>query len=130
MNTFGGFGPGRYRLRSSTGVAFKSGEDIKRLCTSLETFVNCLANRIPPWAAYRAFMSGRLIALDKQPGVHPVGIGETWRRLFANIVLTVTGPEATIACQDDQLCAGLKARIDGAVQGVQAIQDKKLTTED
>ena len=54
-------------------------------------------------------MSGRLIALDKQPGVRLVGVGETWRRLFANIVIKVTGPESTMARQDDQLCAGLKA---------------------
>ena len=38
----------------------------------------------------------RLIALDKQPGVRPVGVGETWRLIFAKIVLKVTGPETTM----------------------------------
>ena len=33
-------------------------------------------------------------------------------------------------CQDDQLCFGLEAGIGGAVHGVQAILDKKSTTED
>ena len=75
-------------------------------------------------------MSGRLIALDKQPGVLTVGVGETWRRLFAKYVLRVTVPEATILCQGDQLCARLKALIDGAVHRVQSIWDTKLTTED
>ena len=69
-----------------------------------------------PRAAYHALMSGRLIALEKQPGVRPVGVGETWRRLFDKCVLRVTGPEATSVCQDDQLCAGLKAVIDGAAE--------------
>ena len=64
---------------------------------------------------------GRLIVLDKQSGVHPVGVGETWQRIFAIIFPKVTGPEATMACQDDQLCAGLKSGIDGAVHGVQAL---------
>ena len=59
--------------------------------------------------------------LDEQPGVLPVGVGETWRRLFAKIVLKVTGIEVTMLCQDDHLCDGLKAGIDGAVHGVQAI---------
>ena len=72
----------------------------------------------------------RLIALDKQTGIFPVFVGETWRRLFAKCVLRVTGPEATSACQDDQLCAGLNAGIDGTVHGFQAILDTKLTTED
>ena len=89
-----------------------------------------LANGSLPWAAYCAFMSGRLIALGKQPGVWPVGIGETLRSIFAKIVLKVTGPEATMTYQDDQLCAGLKARINDTVHVVQALWDESLTTED
>ena len=46
-------------------------------------FVEWIGNGRPPWAAYRALLSGRLIALDKQPGIRPVGVGETWRRLMA-----------------------------------------------
>ena len=33
-------------------------------------------------------------------------------------------------CQDDKICAGLKAGVDGAVHGVQAIWDENLTMED
>ena len=75
-------------------------------------------------------MSIRLIELDKQPGVHPVGVGEMWRRLFTNIVLKFTVPEAIMACQYDHLCAGLKAVIDGAIHGVQGLWDKNLSTEE
>ena len=39
-------------------------------------------------------------------------------------MLKVTGLEVTMACQDYQLCDGLKAGIDGAVHGVQAIWDE------
>ena len=60
----------------------KSGEDSTRLCTRLKTFVNWLANGSPPCAAYRAFMSGHLIDIDKNPGVRPVVVGETWWYLF------------------------------------------------
>ena len=75
-------------------------------------------------------MSCRLIALEKQPGVRPVGVGETWRRLFSKTVLKVTVPEETMACQDDQLCVGLKAGIDGTIHGVQAQWDKNSSTEE
>ena len=94
----------------------------------METFLDWLDNGSPPWEDYRVFMSGRLVALDKHPGVRPVGVGETWRRLFSKIVLNVTGPEATMACHYEQLCAGLKAEIYGAIRGVQALWDEKLTT--
>ena len=75
-------------------------------------------------------MSGHLIALDKQPYVRPVSVGETWRHIFTKIVLKVIGPESSMASQDDQLCDGIKMVIDGAVHGVQAVWDKNLTKED
>ena len=45
-------------------------------------FVEWIGNGRPPWSAYRALMSGRLIALDKQPGIRLVGVGETWRQMM------------------------------------------------
>ena len=108
-------GPGGTDFEALQGWLLKCGEDSTRLRTSVVTFVDWLANGIPPWAAYRAFMSGQLIALDKQPHVRPVAVGETRRRLFAKIVLKVTGPEATMTCQDEHICAGLKAGIDSAI---------------
>ena len=38
-------------------------------------------------------------------------------------VLKVMGPKSTTACKYNQLCSGLKANIDGIVQGVQATWD-------
>lgn len=49
--------------------------------------------------------AGRLVAMNKMSGVRPIGIGETWRRLFAKIVLLVAGYEAKEVCGIDQLCA-------------------------
>ena len=57
------------------GWLLKFGEDRTRLRTSEETFIDWLANGRTPWEAYRAFMSGRLITLEKQPGAQPVGVG-------------------------------------------------------
>ena len=113
---------------SLQGWLLKLGEYRKRLRAIVETFVNWLSNKDPPLAAYHEFMSGRLIALDKQHVFFPAGVRENWRRLFAKCVLRVTGPEATSASQDDQLCSGLKLEIGDAVHGIQAIWDTKLTT--
>ena len=41
-------------------------------------FVEWLGNGRTPWAAYQALISVRLIALDKQTGIRPIGVGETW----------------------------------------------------
>ena len=75
--------------------------------------------------AYREFMSGRLIASDKHPGDRPVRLEETWICLFSMILLKVTRPEATRVWQYEQHFSGLKAGIEGAFHGVQAIWDTK-----
>jgi hypothetical protein len=61
---------------------------------------------------------GRLIALDKCPGIRPVGIGEIWSRLIAKVIFVEAGPEAKNACSDNQLCAGLEAGIEGGIHAV------------
>ena len=55
-------------------------------------------------------MAGRLIALDKVPGVRPIAMGEVLRRLIAKCVLSLAKGEASEACEIDQLCGGLQNR--------------------
>ena len=61
----GSYGPGGTDLEALQVWLLKFGEDSTRLYTSAETFVNWLSNVIPPWAAYCAFISVQIIALDK-----------------------------------------------------------------
>ena len=50
--------------------------------------------------------------------MRPVGIGETLRRALAKIVMRAAGDQAKTACENFQLCAGLKAGIEGATHAV------------
>ena len=84
--TFGDSGLVDTDSEALQGWLLKFEEDSKRLRTSVETFFDWISNKSLPLAAYCAFMSGRLVALDKQPGVCPVGVGEIWRYIFDNIV--------------------------------------------
>ena len=117
------------RSKHLLGWLLKIGEGSTILRTSVKNFVGWIANGSPPWAANREFMPDRLIALDEHPGVHPVGVGEMWRRLFVKIILKVTVLESTMAFQDDQLCAGTKAGIDGAIHEVQALWEENSSME-
>ena len=91
-----------------------------------------LANSSPPWAAYRAMRQGRLVALDKQPGVRPVGIGECWMRAVSKLVLVDCAKEGKAACGSTQLCAGLEAVIEGAIHSIRtkACEDKSIDFEE
>jgi hypothetical protein len=66
-------------------------------------------------------MANRLVALDKQPGTRPVGIGEVYRRLWAKCLLKAIGSQATAACGNFNLCSGLQAGIEGAINAVRDV---------
>ena len=89
-----GPGPGGTDSVSLQHWLLKSGAANTDLRLIVGDFVEWLGNGRPPWAAYRALMRSRLIALDKQPGIRPVGVGETWRRMMAKCILRMAGPES------------------------------------
>ena len=90
------------------------GRESELLRDEMAAFTEWLANTIPPYAAIRGLFGNRLVPLDKNPGVRPLGIGETYRRLMGKCVLALRGPEATMVCGNYNLCAGLSAGIEGA----------------
>ena len=59
-------------------------------------------------------------ALDKQPGVRPIGVASAASRLLAKCTLKVIGDDAKAACGNVNLCAGLEAGIEGALHAVRA----------
>ena len=75
-------------------------------------------------------MSGRLIALEKNPGIRPVGVGETWRRLMAKCLLRVAGPEAKAACGTTQIAGGVEAGIEGATHAMRVLWEERAQEED
>ena len=83
-----------------------------------------LANSLVSWSEIRCLMASRLVALDKCPGVRPIGIGETLRRLIGKAVGMVTRYDVEEVCGIDQLCAGMRAGIEGAVHAINDLFDE------
>ena len=52
-------------------------------------------------------MACRLVAIEKNPGVQPLGIGDTIQRDIAKLVLRATGDQAKVASRKMQLCSGI-----------------------
>ena len=77
----GAAGPGGTGAVELSNWLLRFGTASQMLREELASLTEWLANAHPPWAAYRALMACRLVALDKCPGVRPVGIGEVYRRL-------------------------------------------------
>ncbi|KAL3806424.1 hypothetical protein ACHAXA_007766, partial [Cyclostephanos tholiformis] len=64
------------RLSGSAEPCLRHGAHSKRLRGIMADWVIWLSNGSPPYAAYRAVNTVRTVALDKCPGVRPLGVGE------------------------------------------------------
>ena len=76
----------------------------RRLCTNL----------VDP-DSITAFTCSRLIPLDKNPGVRPVGIGEVVRRIVGKAAIRVISKDLRRVAGSDQLCVGQRAGIESAI---------------
>ena len=72
-------------------------------------------------------VAGRLIALDKCPGVRPIGVGEVIQRIICKAVLSVLKFDILEAASSLQLCAGQDAGNEVAVHAMREVFGDSLT---
>ena len=68
-----------------------------------------------------AFVAYRLIALDKCPGVRPIGIGEVTRRIIGKVVVRTISNEIQEATGPLQTCAGHLSGCEAAVHAIHQV---------
>ncbi len=88
------------------------------LCHSLALLARRLCTTLVDPRGLSALLACRLIALDKCPGVRPIRICETARRIVSKAVLFVTKADVQDAAGPLQLCAGQMAGIEAAVHAM------------
>ena len=91
------------------------------LCSALARCARRLCTDFVDPQGLDAFLACRLIPLDKNPGVRPIGIREVVRRIVGKAVMAVTKAEVLEAAGPLQLCAGHEAGAEAAVHAMKAI---------
>ena len=123
------------------GAAGPSGLDAaawKRLCTSFKTASADLCDSLASTARricscyvdprrLSSFVACRLIALDKCPGVRPIGIGETVRRIISRTIAVAISDDIQAAAGPLQVCAGHLAGCEAAVHAMRQVFESTET---
>ena len=116
-------------VQKTNGSAGPSGLDAagwKRMCSSFGRASIELCNAVARVAkrlcstyvdpkGLTSFVACRLIALDKSPGIRPIGVGEVLRRIVGKAVLKIVAEDVRKAVGAQQLCVG---QISGCEAGV------------
>ena len=74
-----------------------------------------------------ALMACRLIPLDKNPGLRPIGIGEVLRRIIGKMVVMVLRPDLQENAGDLQLCAGQESGCEAGIHAMHQIFEDDST---
>ena len=69
----------------------------------------------------QALLNNRLIPLDKNPGVRPIGISESLRPIIGKAIMTVLKKDIMLAAGVTQVCAGHPAGCEAAIHALRDI---------
>ena len=97
------------------------------LCDAIASLARRLCTSYVDPAGLSSFVACRLIALDKSPGVRPIGIGEVVRRIVGKSILSVINSDILDIAGPLQLCAGQEAGCEAAVHAIRCIFESQDT---
>ena len=130
----------RHAAKGTTGAAGPSGLDAhnwRRICTfkeasddlfhSLALLAHTLCTQVVDHSILALSLACRLIALDKNPGVRPIGVCEVPRRIISKAILHVIKGDIQEAAGATQLCGGQIAGIEAAVHAVRQLISSENT---
>ena len=82
-------------------------EVIKKLCTVENQSISL-----------EAFLANRLIPLDKNPGLRPIGIGEVLRRIAGKVIVSHLKEDVIQSVGSLQVCAGQDAGCESLIHAM------------
>ena len=72
-------------------------------------------------ASLETFIASRLVPLDKNPSLRPIGVGEVFRRIVGKVVMGIVKDGVTKAVGNLQLCGGQDAGCETTVHSMHDI---------
>jgi len=106
-------------------TSFKGGST--DMCSALAGLTRLISTKDLPADCLAPFTSCRLIALNKNPGVRPIGVCEVVRRVTVKAALKVCQADIQKACGFMQTCSGLPCGIEAAAEAMAKVYSDEET---
>ena len=119
LRTEGAAGPSGIDALAWRRLCTSFGGASSDLCSSIAISARTLCTEFIDTEHLNAYLACRLVPLDKNPGVRPIGICEVLRRIIGRAVLDVLGLTVRESVGTRQLCAGQPAGIEAAIHAMQ-----------
>ena len=68
-----------------------------------------------------AYLACRLVPLNKNPGLRPIGVGEVLRRIAGKAVMLIAKEDLKNSCSTVQMCAGHEAGCEAAIHSMKYV---------
>ena len=95
------------------------------LCAVLATLTRLLCTNVQAPTSLEALITCRLIPLNKNPDLRPIGVGEVLRRIIGKSVANVLKSDVKHSVGSLQVCAGQDAGSEAAVHAMHRIFDQE-----
>ena len=122
MKTKGGFGPSGLDADGWKRILLSKnfGESSSDLCQTLAKVTMKLCTEELP-TSLEGFLACRLIPLNKNPGLRPIGVCEVLRRIKGEVIVSVVRNDIISSVGSLQVCAGHEAGCEAAIHAMHTI---------
>jgi len=127
--TKGGSGPSGLDSNGWKRMLLSSsfGERSNDVCKAIAMVARKICTEHNHHISLQAFLACKLIPLDKNPGLRPIGVGEILRRLIGKAVVAVTRDRITQSVGSLQVCAGQEAGCEAAMHVMRDVFNEEGT---
>lgn len=123
INTTGSAGPSSLDAQDWRRLCSSHDSASRDLCQALAGVTIRLCTEYVDPNSLAPLLGSRLIALDKNPGVRPIGVGEVARRIISKTILAILKDDILDAVGTHQLCAGQVTGCEAAIHTTRSIFD-------
>ena len=127
LRTNGGSGPSNLDSEGWRRMLLSNsfGDSSESLCQSISRVARKMCTERSD--SIDAFLACRLIPLDKNPGLRPIGVGEVLRRIIGKAVMSTTKEHVKKSVGSLQVCAGQEAGCEAAIHAMKDIFQQEDT---